>query len=408
MLPDHRPAPIAAPPRRARWARAASLALALLAGMGWWWWRGRPERHLQRAERLLEREPVEALAWLPLPEATPATRDRARLVRARASLQRGRPAEAVGPLEAIDPRGPQAADAAFWKGRTLYAVGQYLQAFTWFRQAAALRPEDAEAHRWVAAAAYDLGALDQAFDALEAAIRLDPDHAPTRRTRALLFREQVNWERAQVEYEATLRLDPDQPQARFELARCLKALGRHAEAERQLRACRGRVPEADRLSLLAECLYERGEREQLRPLLDSALSRAPDHPGLLARRGMLALADGRPAEAIRDLDPALAARPSEVSWLYQRAMALQQLGRTDEARRDRATVAGLKADEERLSDLEAEASRRLEDPELRVKIAELCARLGRDEMAASWYRAALACDASHAAARSGLASLRAR
>src|SRR5262249_46027219 len=154
-------------PGRRRWLAGAAPALALIIAGAWWWWRGRPERHLGGAERLLGRGgPAAARAWLELPESTPATRGPARLLRARVALALGRPAEAVAPLEAIDPGGPLAADAAFWKGRTLYEARQYVLAIGWFKQTLARRPGDAAAHRWIAAACYDLGARELAVASL--------------------------------------------------------------------------------------------------------------------------------------------------------------------------------------------------------------------------------------------------
>src|SRR5947209_7918629 len=84
---------------RTTWRRSASLwmvatlASALLIAWAAWWWRGRPERHLGEARFRLETgAPGEAASWLDLPEATPATRDRALLLRARVALARHRPA----------------------------------------------------------------------------------------------------------------------------------------------------------------------------------------------------------------------------------------------------------------------------------------------------------------------------
>src|SRR5262245_66193065 len=98
--------------RGAGWRQAIVAGLLLAAVAGLWlahrgWAAGRPERHLAEADRLLAAgEPAEALAWLDLPEETPRTREAALLIRARAALARNRPADAVAPLDAIDPGGP--------------------------------------------------------------------------------------------------------------------------------------------------------------------------------------------------------------------------------------------------------------------------------------------------------------
>ncbi|MBX6312096.1 MAG: tetratricopeptide repeat protein, partial [Isosphaeraceae bacterium] len=373
------------------------------------WWRGRPGRHLAEAERLLDAgAPAEAVAWLDLPASRPATRDRALLLRARAALARRRPAEAVAPLEQVDPRGPWAAEAAFWKGRTLYAVGQFARAIPWYRAALARRPDDAEIHRWLAAAAYDLGDRDTAIAALREVTRLQPDDARAWRTLALIYKENRDLAQAEPAYRRSLALDPQQPRVRFEWSEVLVELGRPAEAERQLDASRGGIPEADRVALLARCRLARGDRDGARAVLEAALTQAPSHPGLLAEQAVLDQAMGRPAEAAARLDRALAAQPNNPQWLYQRGLALRMLGRAAEAQRDLERAAELNRDWAAMAALNDEAAQHPDDPEVRCRLGRLCARLGLPELAASWYRAALACDPHCETARLGLATLRSR
>ncbi|MEJ7639987.1 MAG: hypothetical protein WKF75_18945 [Singulisphaera sp.] len=167
-------------PRSSRLAFASALLLTttLLIAGAWMWRRGRPERHLAEAGRLLDEGlPGEASEWLALPAATPPTRDRALLLTARAAVLEGRPTDAVSPLRQLDPDGPLGADVAFWRGRALYAVGQVLQASRWFERALASRPDDPETLRWVAASAYDLGSRSTATAALGKVTKLRPEDA---------------------------------------------------------------------------------------------------------------------------------------------------------------------------------------------------------------------------------------
>jgi tetratricopeptide (TPR) repeat protein len=381
---------------------AVTAALATGAGL---WWRGRPERHLAEAARLVAAGDPAAVSWLDVPEASRPTRDRALLLRAQDAVQRGRPRQAVAPLERVDPAGPCAADAAFWKGRTLYAAGQTLKAIGWFRRSLALRPDDATTLRWLAAAAYDQGDSPAAVDALARVTRLNPSDARAWRALAVLHKEDLEYERAGPAYAEALRLDPGQPAVRLELAEVLMAQGRFADAERELAACRGGVPEGDRLDLLARCLRVRLDRDQLGAMLDAALAADPGHPGLLAQRALVDQSEGRPAEAVARLDRALTADPYNAQWTYQRGRALHRLGRAKEAARDLARAAELNGHLAEMSDLNGRAARDPADPDVRQRIGDLCLRLGKSEMAASWYYAALACDPRHPGARAGLAAL---
>ena len=59
-----------------------------------------------------------------------------------------------------------------------------------------------------------------------------------------------------------------------------------------------------------------------------------------------------------------------------------------------------------MSALNDEADRRPEDPDVRYRIGTLCERLGKRDLAATWYSAALACDPNHAGAHAALQALK--
>jgi Flp pilus assembly protein TadD len=393
--------------------RLAAVVLALAAaGVGASvWWRGRPERHLGEAERQLAEGSWDLAApWLDLPERAAATRDRALILRARVALEGGRPGDAVAPLQGVDPRGPRAAEAAFWKGRTLYAVGNTPLAISWLRTALAARPNDAETLRWLAAAAYDLGDRHTLRESLKTLTNIEPGDARAWRTRALMIREEpdageLELGAARIAYETSLKLDSNQPAVRLELAEVLVRQGRYAEADRQLARCLGRVPEAGRADLLAQSAWLRGEQDHCLAIVDASLKTAPKHPGLLARRALLDQARGRLSQAVEGFDRAVAADPYNSQWFYMRGVALRAVGRQAEADRDAARSAELKKAVIALSELNTEAAHRPTDPGVRIHLGRVCESLGKPELAASWYRAALACDPRNEEARSALAAV---
>src|SRR5262249_29166634 len=137
----------------------------------------------------------------------------------------------------------------------------------------------------------------------------------------------------------------------------------------------------------------------------AGLAAAPGDPGLLAQQAHLEVVDGRPDRALQALDRAVAADPYRAQVIYQRGVVLRQLGRAEEARRDLDRAAALNKAGEALSNLNDLAAKAPHDAEVRFRLGELCRDLGKTELAASWYRAALACDPRHEPARLGLNSL---
>jgi tetratricopeptide (TPR) repeat protein len=386
------------------------LAAVLLLGLPGFglasWWRGRPERHLDQARRLIEAGRAEAAPeWLALPESEPSTRDRALLLRARAAVDRGQPSAAVAPLEKIDPSGPLAADAALWKGRVLFQVRQVARAAHWFREALALRPDDPEAIRWLAVSLYELGDQPSTVAALTRLTQLDHFDVRAWRTLAFLNKENRELDGALLAYEQALWLDPGQRDVRFELAETLVEMGRYREAEQQLAACRGGVPESDRTALLIYCLQAAGDLARSRALLDASLVEFPEHPGLLAYRARLDLTEGRVARALEGFDRVLSIDPFRAQAVYQRGLANLRLGKSPEAKRDLARAAELNALMADMDRLNREAGKRPDDPEIRYQLGRVCVTLGKPDLAASWYAAALACDPRHAGARLGLKAL---
>jgi tetratricopeptide (TPR) repeat protein len=396
--------------RHLLWFAALLLSLAAAGALATVWWQGRPERYLREAERQLEAGSWELAApWLDLPERTKAVRDRALILRARVALERGRPKDAVRPLQGVDVRGPWAAEAAFWKGRTLYAVGNTPLAIAWFQTALAARPTDVETLRWLAAAAYDLGDRRTCLESLKTLTAVKPDDARAWRTRALVTwtepdAGELELSAARLAYEESLKLDPDQPLARLELADVLVRMGRYDEADRQLLHCQGQVPEADRADLRAQCAWFRGERDRCRAIVAVGLKQAPNHAGLLARQALLDAAVGRLAEAVAGFDRAVRVDPYNAQWFYMRAVALRALGRRAEAERDVDRSTALKEAQSTMANLCGVASQRPADPGVRIRLGRLCEVLGKPSLAAMWYRAALACDPRNEEARRALAA----
>jgi tetratricopeptide (TPR) repeat protein len=157
--------------------------------------------------------------------------------------------------------------------------------------------------------------------------------------------------------------------------------------------------------LLAQVLKVRGDIPRLRETLEVGVTRFPNHAGLLSLRGSLDLEEGRFQESFAWFDSAVRADPNNSQWLYQRGRSLHAIGRVEEARRDVARADELKADTAEMSNLCLRATKDTNDTSVRCRLAGVCLRLGKPELAAYWYRAALACDPTNVEAGRGLNSL---
>jgi tetratricopeptide (TPR) repeat protein len=215
----------------------------------------------------------------------------------------------------------------------------------------------------------------------------------------------VEFERARTAFERSLAIDGSRPDVHLEQAETLLKLGDADGAERELATCRGRVPEDRRAECLAEALRIRGDLAGFRAAVEAGLAVAPAHPGLLVRRAQIDLADGRIAAAKGWLDRAIIADPYRPEAVYQRGVVCRRLGREQEARRDLARSDELSKRIAEMSALNDRAEQAPHDADVRCRLGRLCVELGKPELAASWYRAALACDPKHAGAWLGLNAL---
>ena len=206
---------------------------------------------------------------------------------------------------------------------------------------------------------------------------------------------------------------PDEPPPRPESAPRPDRAGRGPDLDgaprgggAPARCGQGGVPEAERLDLLISCLSNRGDQEGVAKALDAGLAASPDHPGLNLRRGPARPDRGAGRPRPRPARPGPRRRPVQRPGVLPTLAGPRPARPAEEAERDRARFQGLNRDLAEMSTLNDEADRKPEDPDVRYRIGTLCERLGKRDLAATWYSAALACDPDHAGALAALPALR--
>lgn len=133
-------------------------------------------------------------------------------------------------------------------------------------------------------------------------------------------------------------------------------------------------------------LHRGGRLEQAADLHRAILDAAPGHADSWHLLGVIALQSGRPGQAVDLIEHAVGLREAPL-FLTNLATACRAAGREDDALRHSGRAVDLKPDADALSDL-----------------GNALMAAGRVEQAADRYRAALALDSGHAAARYNLAN----
>jgi tetratricopeptide (TPR) repeat protein len=223
------------------------------------------------------------------------------------AFQRGRYAEAVTDFEAALRLQPSATDALRFLGLAYAEGGQLSQALDAFQKAIAADANDPWPLMLRATALARAGRREQALADAEAALGL----AGAGASDALLARAGVHYfledlDAARRDLEASLRSNAQNGQAHVMLARLSIRQGRHAEAETALQAAQRFIP------------YD---------------------PSVALNLGLLALARGEPAVAVRELGRSLDANAAHAEGYAARGQAYEALGQRDLAAADYRTAA---------------------------------------------------------------------
>jgi len=160
-----------------------------------------------------------------------------------------------------------------------------------------------------------------------------PDDAAAAGALARLLHAWEQWDAAHQAYTRAQVLAPGTPDWHYLDAVVLQRLARQADAAAQLeRALALRSDLLPARVKLAEALFESGRLERSRALY-AELVKLPDAQPL-ARFGLgrVAAAEGRHADAVPELQQALALFPEFGAAHYALALSLRALGRRDEAR----------------------------------------------------------------------------
>jgi predicted Zn-dependent protease len=281
-------------------------------------------------------------------------------------------------------------------------AGRFTEAEPVLRDALARRPDDVDV---LDALARGYLAADRPLDAepcLSELLHLQPNNAEYVRLRWNLYRKLKRWEPAYADVRRLLELDPADEDVRRKAMGEAFSTGHFAESEDLCRSLLAQHPDDRKLKgMLAQIRRARGDDADAGRILDELIRSDPNDYASLQARGVLYDETGHSDQAVPLLrrvfdEDATRRRPAG----YQLALALEKVGKKDEAKTVLAEV-------RRLQDVEIATEAMKTQPDnlaLHVQLAEDLLRAGHANDGLAILRQVLQRDPNFAPAHRALAA----
>lgn len=312
------------------------------------------------------------------------------LLRGALLMREGDYQSALGEFAKFTPTGKLRNPTRLLTGKCFYRLGQIGRAETVLRSLVEEDPQNVDGHRWLAVIYFELGAHSPAAEELGRVTELDPaDYAP-HRLMGFMHMDFEEYQRAIDHFRRALRLSPPadvRQDILVNLAHCLIAVRDYRSA---IAVLEGAAPDAVTLARRGECHWSLGEQARAAQLLEQARGLEPQERAVLSLQAQIQMDTDQPEGAVSSLQELLRQHPYDTTARYRLAAAYQQLG--DDARylAELARWQELSALDRRLTALSDEATRDPYDATLREQLADVCAALGKYELADKWRLAAKA------------------
>ena len=293
-----------------------------------------PDREIIEAlaEQIRSGDPVEARRALePWLSRFPA---HARLgsLEAELLLRERRPGAALRALEAANAAGGETAGRLVCAGRCLNTLGRLGEAEEAFRRALELDAGHSPALAGLGHVLKRMRRPDEAEAMLRRAIEIDPSQGGAMRTLGVLYLDGGRHEDAAGVFRRALAADGEDPELLGYLGVALHKGGRLADAEGAYRRALALAPtDLGTLLNLGITLQDAGRLEDAIAAYAEAADCHPSSAAALHRLADARLAAGHCMAALEATGKALVLDPGHPSAIAARIVALQRLGRSDEA-----------------------------------------------------------------------------
>jgi tetratricopeptide (TPR) repeat protein len=213
-------------------------------------------------------------------------------------------------------------------------LGMYEKAYDVLAQESGKNPEDLFAYLNLVTLCAEGGNLERAAEIATKTVKMFPERSEAFAVLGAAHTLLGLLSQAHEDFSNAIRLAPAKPQLRFFLALTDYKQGKFSEAIAELQAAYdASIVDSDLHYLMAECLLKIDSTNSQGALkeLDRALELNGNSVSALTLRGRLRLAEGRPQEALVDLERANRQDPESRSAAYALARIYREMGRTGEA-----------------------------------------------------------------------------
>jgi tetratricopeptide (TPR) repeat protein len=377
------------------WALGLITTLGTLAGGGVWWYRTtRPAYRLRHAQEALRRGRPDIADRVAQQLEADGSFDQARLLRGEAFLRERQFARATLEFNQIRDRGDLFVEASAIYGLAFFSVKKSFEAERLLRYVVAERPDHLEAHRGLAAIYFDQGALTLAVRHAKECVRLEPQKGYPFWFMGVIFKDLGQYASARDAFQQALERDLSNQQrndVKEGLAEVAVQLKEYARALAILEECPPAVKDKPKmLACRAECLWGLDRSAEGKALLDKALQAHPQSPDLLRLRARIYLNESDPLHAAALLERALQADHHDHLSRYELVQTYQMLGRRTEAAEQQRLLKQTQDHLAELTSLNREIAERPWDAAVRVRLADVCDKLDKPDLAAMWRQAAAA------------------
>jgi thioredoxin-like negative regulator of GroEL len=145
---------------------------------------------------------------------------------------------------------------------------------------------------------------------------------------------------------------------------------------------------------IAECHFYLGD-PQARGLLETLLTKHPQHQGGLLLAARMDLAEDAPEKALSRLRQALAISPGDPDTLQTLTAALRLLHRPEEADQMEKQYRQVLDQAQQLRQLKEKIVSQPEDATLRYQAGMLCLEMGREKEGSDWFQTVFWIDPNH-------------